>query len=110
MEEAVYKGVINAEGVLTFPVSPVHVQIRLWSAGPPRIPTDWYIVWGDFARRPLRERVSGNHRNTFDSARDTVMANIKRVIDDFGVKADGLHQLHMDITVPLTVIAALELR
>jgi hypothetical protein len=110
MEEAVYKGVIDAEGVLKFPVNNIHVQIRLWTAGPPRGPTDWYVVWGDFTRRPNRERVSGNHRNTLDSGRDTNLTNIGKRIEDFGVQVDGVHNLHMDITVPQIVIDQLESR
>lgn len=111
MEEAVYKVTPDAEGVLRFPVDPQpYIRIRLWTIGPPRAVTDWWVILGDFAPVANNNQIHAGQRGTLDNKISAILARLNRQFSDFGVKGTVRHGLHMDIEVPQPLIDQLEAR
>lgn len=111
MEEAVYKVTPDAEGVLRFPVDPQpYIRIRLWTLGPPRAATDWWVIMGDFPAVAANDQIHAGQRGAIDARVSGIIARLGKQLSDFGTKGAVRHGLMMDIEVPQPLIDALEAR
>lgn len=105
MQESIVKVPPDVNGIRRFDPG-AKFLIRLWQ-DVPRLPTDWFIVWGTFSSPPLNRRVEITHRAIFDSKRDAVLTRSKIT---FPVIAARPGFVEMDITVPTSTIVELEAR
>lgn len=81
-----------------------YISIRLWIEGDPPIPTEWWVIVGDFALADSArlQSVKLQDVQTIEVERDKILANIRRTISDYGpIKK---RSLRMDVKVPARLI------
>jgi len=95
--------IIDKGGSTEFPV-PAYGSVRLWIEGDPPIPTDWWILIGDYESTvslTLKTIVSKDVL-TLDSKIKAILDRAKVTLEDFGL--DKKKVFHMDIHVPRELI------
>ncbi len=76
-------------------------KIRLWEEGTPPVPTDKYILIGDFPPN-TGEKIKGNHVVLLTKKRDDVFTASKVSLIDYSVA--NRRSFNMDIRIPQSIL------